>query len=260
MTGRRWWPAALLVAACTGLEEPEKVPIAILRVFAQGAGTAQFVGRPEATFANAAAPEFPDSRLPADLCQLADILNLPVGTTDNLDAGDSIAFDSDAGTTYLYPKLDLAGNESYSPATSFISLNPGAAVTFRIPGATGGFPAVTFTAVTAPPITQLSQIPTSLLVSDSVVVTWAPVGDDSTSLEVALQWAAEASAVVNRQVLCQWKDDGRGVISGAILSEWITATIRRIEVSRYRTFRQDLLGGGLLYFLATYDTVPEPGP
>ena len=258
MTGRRWWMVALLVAGCSGLEGPVAVPVAILRVFVQGGDAGQFLGRPEATFANAAAPEFPDSRLPSNLCQLADILNLPIGTVDNLDAGDSIAFDTDAGTTYLYPKLDLAGNEAYSPATSFVSVNPGSAVTFRIPGASGGFPAVTFTALTAPPITQLSHIPTSVLASDSVVVTWAPVGDDSSTVEVALQWATEASAIVSRQLLCQWKDDGRGVIAGAQLSEWITATIRRIEVSRYRTVQQDLEGGGLLYFLATYDTVPEP--
>lgn len=259
MSRRRWLLGVLLAVGCSGLEEPEAVPLAILRVFAQAGGVGQFVARPDAYFANSAPLEFPDSRLPSNLCQLADILSLPVGTVDNLDAGDSVAFDTDAGTHYLYPKLDLAGNEAYSPATSFVSLTPGTPVTFRIPGASGGFPAVTFTALTAPPITQLSQIPTSVLASDSVVVTWAPVGDDSTSFEVALQWATEASSVVNRQLLCQWKDDGRGVIAGAQLSEWITATIRRIEISRYRTFRQELQGGGLLYFLATYDTVPEPG-
>lgn len=255
MTGRGWWLAALLAVGCSGLEEPQKVPTAILRVFSQAGG-----GRPEATFLNAASSTFPDSRQPANLCQLADIVNVTVGTSETLDAGDSIAFTSDVGTAYLYPKLDLAGNESYLPATSFVSLTPGTAVTFDIPGAADGFPTTALTALTAPAITQLSSIPKTLSVSDSIVVTWAPVGDDSSAFEVALQFAAEASAVVSRQVLCQWEDDGRGVIAGPLLSEWITATIRRIEVSRYRTVRRDLAGGALLYFLATYDTVPEPGP
>ncbi len=257
MSRRGWWLLAALVVGCSGLEPPQKVPTGILRVFSQAGGTGEFVGMPEATFLNAAPSTFPDSRQPTNLCQLADIVNLPVGTSENLDAGDSVAFTSDAGTSYLYPRLDLAGNESYLPATLFVSLTPGTAVTFDIPGAANGFPSTTFTGITAPAIRQLSSIPKTLSVSDSVVVTWAPAGDDSSAFEVALQFAGEVSAIVNRQVLCQWKDDGRGVISGALLSEWITATIRRIEVSRYRTVQRDLAGGGLLYFLATYDTVPE---
>jgi hypothetical protein len=260
MIGRAWLVAALVVVGCSGLEEPEKVPIGILRLFAQDAGGGESAGRPDATFVLAAPSAFPDSRQPSDLCQLADLVNLPVGTADNLDAGDSLAFITTLGTTYLYPKLDLAGNESYSAAMALLSLTPGAAVTFQIPGAQGGFPAATFTALTAPAVTELSPIPTSLLVSDSVVVTWAPVGDDSSSFEVALQWATEASSVVNRQLLCQWRDDGRGVITGSLLSEWITATLRHIETSRYRTFRKELEGGALLHFLATYDLSPEPAP
>jgi hypothetical protein len=257
MTGRGWaLLAALAALGCSQLEEPQRIPTAILHLYAR---TGQ-VGRPEALFLTAPPTEFPDSRLPTGGCQLTDLANLPVGTLSNLDAGDSVAFSSDLGTAYLYPKLDLAGNESYVPATALVGLTPGAAVTFAIPGATDGFPATTFSALTAPAITDLSTIPKTVSVSDSVIVTWAPAGDDSSAFEVALKYATEDAFVVNRQVLCQWRDAGRGVVPGYLLSEWPTANIRRIEVSRYRTFRQDLVGGGVLFFLATFDTLPEPGP
>jgi len=248
--------AALAAVACSKLEEPQKVPTAILHLYAQSGGLA----RPEGIFATAPPQDFPDSRVPNGGCSLADLLNLPVGTLSNLDAGDSIAFISDSGTTYLYPKLDLAGNESYLPVPSFVPLTPGSAVTFQIPGAADGFASATFTALTAPAIAQLSAIPGTVSVSDSVIVTWSPAGDDSSSIEVALKYGTEDATVPNRQVLCQWKDVGRGVIQGSILSEWTTALIRQIEVSRYRTTQQDLPGGGLVFFLATYDLKPQPGP
>lgn len=260
MAPRRWvLLLALGVAGCSGLEEPDAVPVGILHVFAQAGDAGQFVGWPEATFLKALRPELPDSRDSSDICQLADLISIPVGRVENLDAGDSIRFTTDEATVYLYPELDLAGNEHYVPEVAFVSLTPGAVVTFQIPGA-GGFPAAAFTALTAPALTQLSPIPRSTSVSDSVVVTWAPAGDDSTRFEISLQFATEGSTVVNRQVLCQWRDDGRGVIAGTLLTEWATTTVRRIEVSRFRTVQQDLASGAVLYFLATYDTVPEPAP
>jgi hypothetical protein len=257
MAGRGWvLLAALVVMGCSKLEEPQKIPTAILHLYAQSGGLA----RPEGIFVTAPPQGFPDSRAPIGGCSLADLLNLPVGTLSNLDAGDSIAFISDSGTTYLYPQLDLAGNESYLPIPSFVPLTPGSAVTFQIPGAADGFTSTTFTALTAPAITQLSTIPGTVAVSDSVIVTWSPAGDDSSGVEVALQYGTEDATVPNRQVLCQWKDVGRGVIQGSILSEWTTALIRQIEVSRYRTSQRELAGGGLLFFLATFDLKPQPGP
>jgi len=257
VTVRGWVALAALAAlACSKLEEPPKVPTAILHLYAQSGG----VGRPEGIFVTAPPQDFPDSRLPIGGCSLADLINLPVGTLSNLDAGDSVAFISDSGMTYLYPKLDQAGNESYQPIPSFVPLTPGSAVTFLIPGAAKGFASTTFTALTAPAITQLSTIPGTVPVSDSVIVTWSPAGDDSSGIEVALQYGTEDATVPNRQVLCQWKDVGRGVVQGAILSEWSTALIRQIEVSRYRTTRQDVPNGGLIFFLATYDLKPQPGP
>ncbi|HLB36485.1 MAG TPA: hypothetical protein VJL31_07935 [Gemmatimonadales bacterium] len=260
MTGVRkvLWP--LVLAGCSGLAGPEKAPTGVLRVFAQAGDDGQYVGRPEATFLNTPLASFPDSRDPSDLCQLAALLTIPVGRVENLDAGDSIAFTADGGTAYLYPRADLGGNTVYLPPATFVSLTPGTAVTFQIPGAPGGFPAATFTGLTAPAITQLSPIPRASSASDSVVVTWAPTGDDSSRFEVSLQFATEGATSINRQVLCQWRDDGRAVIAGNLLSEWATTAMRRIEVSRFRAAQRDLGSGGVLYFLATYDMMPEPAP
>ncbi len=253
MTARSWAVlAALAAAACSKLQEPPSLPTAILHVYAQPGG----VGQLEAVFVGAPPAQFPDSRSPGGACQLADLANLPVGTVSNVDAGDSVAFISDSGTAYLYPTFDPLGNESYVPATSLVRLTPGTAVSFVIPGAAGGFPATSFTAITAAEITQLTFLPGS----DSMVVTWGPAGDDSSSFEVALQYGTEDATTANRQVLCQWRDGGKGVIPGGLLAEWTTAVVRRIAVSRYRTFREDLAGGEVLFFLATYDLTPDVGP
>ncbi len=258
----RWFGplVAVGITACAGLEEPEKFPTAVLRVFAQAGDAGQYGATVEATFLNTARAQYPDSRDVSDLCQLAGLVNLPVTSLENLDAGDSVAFTTDAGTVYLYPRTDLAGNEAYRPATALVSLTPGKPVTFAIPGAAGGFPGTALTALTAPVITQLSPIPTATSTSDSLIVTWALAGDDSSRFEISLQFATEGSTVLNRQVLCQWRDDGSGAIPGSLLTEWATTAIRRIEVSRYRTVLRDLESGAVLYFLATYDLTQEPVP
>ncbi|MBI2537987.1 MAG: hypothetical protein HYW06_13710, partial [Gemmatimonadetes bacterium] len=90
-------------------------------------------------------------------------------------------------------------------------------------------------------------------------VTWAPVGDDSSRFEIALLFATENSTVLNRHVLCSWRDDGSGQIAGNLLVEWAVATLKRIEISRYRTVQRDL-ADGVLYFIATFDTVPPVAP
>ncbi len=251
---------AVGVAACSGFEEPEKLPTAILRVFAQPGDAGQDVATVEATFLNTPRAEYPDSRNVSDICQLTNLVSLPAGSLENVDAGDSVAFTTDAGTVFLYPRTDLVGNETYRPAAAFVNLTSGTAVTYAVPGAARGFPPTNFTGLTAPTITQLSPIPTATSAADSLVVTWAPVGDDSSRFEISLQFATEGSSVVSRQVLCGWRDDGRGEVPGNLLTEWATAAIRHIEVSRYRTVSRDLESGAVLYFLATYDLAPEPVP
>lgn len=245
----------VLLAACSGLGTPETAPFGFLQVLTRAQAGVPST-HPEATFMNAVPTGYPSSRDTTDLCGVTDIASSGLSTQQSLDAGDSVAFTSDYGTVYLVPTFDILGNTTYQPQTASVGVTPGTEVTFQIPGASGGFPEASMSALTPPALTEVSAIPTSVAASDSMVVTWAPPGDDSSRIEVVLQYGASGIPVVNRQVLCQWRDDGRGVIAGNLLVGWSSAALRQAQVTRFRTAREVLGSGPVLYFIATYDTLP----
>lgn len=250
---------ALAFAGC-GISEPLGTPTGALRVFVRSTDGGEYVGSPEATFFAGTLSGFPNSRAASDTCLLASLTtSTTLNPLNNLDAGDSIAFTTGGGTEYLYPATDLAGSTSYISSTGFIPITPGAAVTFQVPGAVNGFPAATLTSLTAPAITSLSPVSGAPPLDQPLAVTWAPAGDDSSRFEIALKYATEDATMVNRHVLCDWRDDGSGQIAASLLGGWAAATIRRIEVSRYRTLEQQLPGGAL-FFIATFDTLPPVAP
>lgn len=253
MTARGALLAAFALVGCKPVSDPLNTPTAVLRVFVRGED-GRYVARPEADFFVGPGTDFPDSRAAFDTCGVANLNTISVGPPRNLDAGDSVAFTTGGRTVYLHPTLDVVGVEHYLPAGEPVEMTPGGAATFEIPGA-AEFPAATLTGLTPPAITSLSAIPASPPADQPLTVTWEPTGDDSSRFEVALLYATEGAIEVNQQVLCQWRDDGSGTIRGTLLTGWTGATIQRIEVSRYRTLQQNQ-GGNLLYFLATFDTLP----
>lgn len=250
-------PWALLVAGCTGIGEPQTSPSGFLQVVTR-AQSGQPVTVPTATFVLSAQSGYPDSRDTTNVCTQSDVSSGLLGGQQSLDAGDSVAFTSDRGTVYLYPIVNVVGTTSYGLRTGPVSLTSGTQVTFEIPGAPGGFPAATVSAPTPPALMEVSPIPASVAVNDSMVVTWGPPGDDSSRIEVALQYGRAGVPVISRQVLCQWRDDGHQAIPGTLLTEWSSASLRQIQVTRFRTARQVLGAETALYFLATYDTIPPP--
>ncbi len=248
---------AVCLAACSGLGTPETAPFGFLQVLTR-AKNGQPASYAEAAFLNAVQSGYPNSRDTTNVCYVSDLASSGPSTQESLNAGDSVAFTSDGGTVYLFPAVDLVGNTSYLPRTASVPLTPGTEVTFQIPGAQGGFPEASFSGLTPPPITEVgpNPIPTSVAVADSMVMTWAPAGDDSSRIEITLQYGAVGAPALNRQVLCQWRDGGRGVIKGNLLTEWSSASTRRVQMTRFRTAREVLGSGPVLYFLATYDTLP----
>lgn len=248
-------PWVALLAACSGLGTPETAPFGLLQVFTRAKGGAP-VASPQATFFNAVQSGYPNSRDTANVCAVSDIPGGGLSTLESLDAGDSVGFIWEGGTTYLFPTIDVLGNTSYVPRVASVTLTPGSDVTFEIPGAPGGFPQSSLTAATPPAFTDVSSIPASVPAADSMVVTWAPVGDDSSRIQLLLQYGAANVPVMNRQVLCQWRDDGRGVIRGTLLTEWSSASLKKVQLTRFRTAREVLGPGPVLYLIATYDTLP----
>jgi hypothetical protein len=246
-----------VLAGCSGLGIPEGSPFGFLQVLTR-AQSGVPVTYPQATFLNAVQSGYPNSRDTANFCYLSNVSTGGISTQQSLDAGDSVAFTADGGTTYLFPTLDVLGNTSYQPRVASVPVTPGSEVSFDIPGAAGGFPQASFSALTPPAITEVSPFPTSVALADSMVVTWGPVGDDSSRIELTLQYGAAGAPTVDRQVLCQWRDDGRQAIAGNLLSEWNSASLRRVQMTRFRTGREVLGAGPVLYFIATYDTLPPP--
>ena len=248
-------PWVVLLAACSGLGTPETAPFGFLQVLTQAKDGVP-ASLPEASFLNAVQSGYPSSHDTTDFCAVSNLASGGFSTQESLNAGDSVAFTSDRGTLYLFPVLDILGNTSYQPRVASVQVTPGSPVSFDVPGAPGGFPQASLSALTPSAFTQVSTIPTSVPVADSLVVTWAPVGDDSSRIELSLQFGASGAPTRDRQVFCQWRDDGRGVIQGTLLTEWSGAVLRRSLLTRFRTSREVLGSGPVLYFIATYDTLP----
>jgi hypothetical protein len=220
-----------------------------------------YIAEPQAIFYEAAEPTFPDSRSRGDTCRLGDLVTQGIGQVRSLDAGDSIAFTLGGRTAYLRPvNSGLLGLRTYV-ASDPVEIVPGSPVAFQIPGGrSDGYPAASLSALTAPALTAVSTVPGFLDPDQTAIsVSWAPAGDDSSRFEIALQYASEGSSILNRNVVCQFNDDGQAAISRIFLAEWINSPLRRVEISRYRTALRRV-GSGVLFFLATFDTVASIAP
>jgi hypothetical protein len=227
-------------------------PTGLLSVSTRSADGA-YVARPEATFVYSAAAPPGDSRSTLDTCQLADY-DPRLRTPEQLDAGDSIVFTAAADTAILRPD-NRFGFIVYAADPEERPFVPGTAVSFRIPGAAGGFPAAEIASLTPPALSTLTPIPGLPQPTQPLTLTWEPVGDDSSRFEVILLYAEPGSLDYNKQLVCDWRDDGGGTIRAELLSGWATSEVQRAEVTRYRTQSQQI-GEAVLYLLTTFDTVP----
>jgi len=176
-----------------------------------------------------------------------------------VNAGDSILFDAAGSATIVLRPINQFGVIVYAAEPSEVGFSPGTEVSFTVPGAPGGFPESEITSLTPSAITSLSPIPSRPSLEQPLTVSWEPAGDDSSRFEVLLIYAAQGSSTYDQQVVCEWRDDGAGVIRSELLGGWALSEDQRIEITRYRTQRQDL-GGAFLLLLATFDTLPPIAP
>jgi hypothetical protein len=247
--------AALAAAAgCSdSFELPQSIPTGILTVVARSEG-GQYVLTPEGVFLESTGMLTADSRSTVDTCQVGD---LPTGGTapnlDHLDAGDSIAFDLEGVTRYMKP-VEQFGIITYVLSDPDVEFAPGDAFSFDLEGGPG-FPAATIGSALAPVLTTLTPIPASPPTDQPLVVSWTPVGDAGSRLEISLQYALEGSVQPDEHILCAWRDDGAGEIRGELLTGWAASGLRRIAVTRYRTERLEI-GERVLFLLVTFDSVP----
>jgi len=250
---------ALAVFACQGqVDVAPWTPTGAVTVYGSSAGGG-YVARPEGAFLLAPNPPTTDSRSPPDSCVAGGWAPLTIGAVDDLDAGDSIVVTFDGVPAVLRP-VDRYGFNQYVLARDTVSYVPGAAVSITIPGAVGGFPAATISSVMPPAITSVTAVPAQPSTTEPFTVTWGPAGGAEYTFEVLLLYSLEGIDF-DSQVVCSWVDDGEGVIPGELLQSWAdTEFQRRVEVTRYRTERQEI-GEHVLFLLTTYDTLPPiPSP
>lgn len=234
------------------------VPTGVLTLFARSTD-GSYVARPEGLFAQASGPPTADSRSTLDTCDVG--VYVPQSTNVSLvqvDAGDSVLFAVGLDTTVLRP-IRRFGITVYAAQPPDVGIVPGAEVSFGVPGAPGGFPAMVLSSLTPAAVTSLTPISSRPPLDQPLQVAWSPVGDDSSRVEVLLIYASQGSTAFDQQVVCDWRDDGVGVIRPELLGAWALSEVQRIEVSRYRTQRREV-GDTVLFLLATFDTVPPVAP
>ncbi|HXF94653.1 MAG TPA: hypothetical protein VNI61_00995 [Gemmatimonadales bacterium] len=230
----------------------------VLTLFARSV-EGSYVARPEGLFALAGRPPVGDSRSTGDTCQVGDFVPQSTNVSViHVDAGDSILFVAGPTTAVLRP-IRRFGVTIYAANPPDVPIVPGSEVTFSLAGAPRGFPATTISSLTAPALQALSPIPARPPTDQPLSVTWEPVGDDSSRVEVLLIYARQGSTAFNEQVVCDWRDDGNGTIRPELLGAWALSELQRVEVSRYRTQRREM-GDTVLFLLATFDTVPPVVP
>lgn len=245
------------VVACDGQFDVQPwTPTGVVTVFGASAG-GRYVARPEGVFLLAPTPPTSDSRAPSDSCVVAPWAPQTTGPVENLDAGDSIVVTFDGVPAVLRP-VNRYGFIQYVLAHDTAGYTPGTAVSVTIPGATDGFPAATIASVMPPAIASVTPVPAQPPTTEPFTVTWAPAGGATYTFELLLLYSIEGIDY-DSQIVCSWVDDGQATIPGELLQAWVqTEFQRRVEVTRYRTERQQI-GDHILFLLVTFDTLP-PAP
>ena len=255
--------AVTLAVWGAGCSEPTfsvpTVPVGVLSVFSRSQSGA-YIARPQGLFALAESAPSADSRSTADTCQLGPYVpQSTIPSVEQINAGDSILFDVAGSASTVLRPINEFGIIVYATVPREIGFTPGAEVRFTVPGVPGGFPESEITSLTPSAITSLSPIPSRPSLEQPLTVSWEPAGDDSSRFEVLLIYAAQGANAYNQQLVCDWRDDGAGTIRSELLGGWSLSEDQRIEVTRYRTQRQEL-GGAFLMLLTTFDTLPPLAP
>jgi hypothetical protein len=182
----------------------------------------------------------PNSKAVLDSCQVVPFSPtgalLTPGAVTYLDAGDSIAMQTDGGIGFLTPITLADGTPAYSLENAdALPFTPGAAVTFTIPGAPDAFAGASATGKMAEPYT-LGPIDTAVAATEGLPITWSPAGDDSSRFNLSLQYASAGSSTPDKQIFCSLRDDGVDTVPARLLHEWRTATgPRPVESFRWRS-------------------------
>ncbi|HEU4643566.1 MAG TPA: hypothetical protein VFS44_14005 [Gemmatimonadaceae bacterium] len=244
--GRFGVVAAVILTGCKlSSDLPTHVPAGIINATTVSDGSDGFTTSPVGIFYNNVNVTPPsDSRLAPDSCVDTTFVaptNPGSPNVTNVDAGASIAVQTDLATGSMTPDTDEFGLISYViPNSGSVPLSAGSTVTFVVPGAENGFAAMTITAPTVHPYT-LGPIDT--MPADSMLITWTPADGAPAAMDLSFQYALDSNRTTpNRQIACRFVDDGSGYIKKQFAAHWRQAApgTRHIDSQRWRTTQQTI--------------------
>jgi hypothetical protein len=173
-----------------------------------------------------------------------------------LNAGESVALETNAGTTStLIATTDAYGKSYYAPAAnaSVAPFTPGDVVTLTVPGggtATNAFPATTLSQTTVTPFTA-GDVATSSNDPEGLKITWSapptpPSGVVPTGMLVSLRYASFGTGAANREVFCSLVDDGSYVIPVDVAAGWFKSLPNGHDIL-FTRWRADVVQSGNIY-------------
>ncbi len=263
MTRHRAAPLVLAAAAafgvaCTVSTEVGAVPFGFVALSAQRSATG-YTTSPIGTFISGSGLSVPSAIAPWDSCRTqsySSVAGVPVGSVyPAISAGSSIAFKLPGRTDSLYPVQ--VGLETQYKLRSPVAVpyTPGDSVSVVIPGASNGFPAISFKAKTAEAVTVTDfAVPASGARLD---LKWSAGQDLNSTMAFSFRYGALNADTLNSQIYCQFLDDGTDSIPSRYISTWAAAKTRTWVATRVRTYVAPVARSGYFDFISAFD-LPTP--
>lgn len=154
-----------------------------------------------------------------------------------LDAGDYL-IQTVGGRTDTMPPFYAGNLIVYRPPSGrVIPFVPGDTLTVQVPGAPGGFPAVSANIRTAEAFTYDSVVTPSTGQPMTLRWTTAPVAGSLMTFTLRYANPFSADGLPNEQIFCAYTDDGTGTIPDDFLSSWRQAapSSRSVRAVRLRS-------------------------
>lgn len=260
---------AITLAACGGLSTdlPDLRPISLVTVRSvpDGASPSGFRGKAYAYFFSERGFSFSDSRSATNTC----FGPLRIGSSGTapskwLDPGQPTNFTL-RGTSGVPPRTvqlmkGLTGEPDVNVFTNATNpiLYPGTdSAVITIPGAAGGFPALTVTGATVEDFT-VEPVADSAAIG-GLPVRWSPATRPNTAMEISLAYSGSGSTTeMDTQVVCTLTDDGEFLVPRQYLDGWQAAgddaqpLAREVRYTRYLT-SATFAGDATILLITTLD-------
>jgi hypothetical protein len=257
--------SVIIVFAFAACGSPTNIPtsrnLGVINVKDTSNGGSGYKVFPTGVFWTASNVNLPNSTVVPDSC--IDTVYFPPDTTTRhittqIDAGSPIHVSTSTAAGDMTPDTIPGVIVIYKGPAAGLTHTPGTNMTFAIPGAPGGFEAVTMAAKTA---ALLSLGPIDPQPPDSLRLTWNLQTPGTTAVGFSLLYKTTGSLTFNRQVLCSLIDDGEAYVDKKTITKWKNAyPDQAVQAFRWVTTYQTGSNASLLLAISEFDTVKASLP